>query len=90
MNKMSFNYSTTLALVLLLVFASHITQGFADESIRIGVVTGLTGWGADLGASAKEGVNLAVEEINNSGGLLGKDVEVIFQQPSAVVNFLNG
>jgi branched-chain amino acid transport system substrate-binding protein len=43
----------------------------ATGDIVIGMYGSLTGDGASFGQSSKEGTELAVEEINNKGGLLG-------------------
>ncbi len=79
MLKLSSRHLVSLFLIILAAFAFNLPSGQADDTIRLGVVTGLTGWGADLGASAKEGINLAIEEINSGGGLLGRKVEVIYR-----------
>jgi len=79
MKKKFFTYPIAATLVLCWTFFPNINPCLAGDTISVGVVTGLTGWGADLGASVKEGVNLAVEEINNNGGLLGNNIEVIYR-----------
>ena len=45
--------------------------------IPLGIAVPLTGSAASLGRSAAKGVELAVQEINNGGGLLGVPVEPI-------------
>ncbi len=45
--------------------------------IRIGFAGGLTGRYSDLGVGGRNGVQLAVEEINRSGGINGRPVELI-------------
>src|SRR6516225_8177845 len=47
-----------------------------DDEIRIGEFGSLTGGTATFGTSSHEGTMLAVDEINASGGLLGKKVQV--------------
>ncbi len=79
MLKLSSRHLVSSFLIILAAFAFNLPSGQADDTIRLGVVTGLTGWGADLGASAKEGINLAIEEINSGGGLLGNKVEAIYR-----------
>lgn len=49
----------------------------ASDEIRIGEFGSLTGGTATFGISTHEGVLLALDEINKSGGLLGKKVTVI-------------
>ncbi|MDQ8021183.1 MAG: ABC transporter substrate-binding protein [Moraxellaceae bacterium] len=48
-----------------------------EEPVRIGFVGGLTGRGADLGESARNGVLLAVEQKNAAGGIKGRRIEVL-------------
>ena len=49
----------------------------SDNEILIGEYESLTGSEATFGISSSNGLKLAVEEINNSGGLLGKKVKLI-------------
>ena len=79
MKKASIQHVILFALIFLSVLLTSLTPSFASDPIRIGILTELTGYGADLGAAAKEGVNLAVEEINRNGGLLGRKVAAIFR-----------
>jgi branched-chain amino acid transport system substrate-binding protein len=52
--------------------------GGAEEGpIRIGLITSLTGNYAPLGTNDEKGVNLAVAQINQSGGINGRQVEVV-------------
>ncbi|MEC5396416.1 ABC transporter substrate-binding protein [Uliginosibacterium sp. H1] len=60
-----------LSLVLLLAGCAP------DEPVRVGFVGGLTGRGADLGESARNGVLLAVEQKNAGGGIKGRRIEVL-------------
>lgn len=46
------------------------------ESIRVGEYVSLSGTKADFGITTNNGVQLAKEEINAAGGLLGKTVDV--------------
>jgi branched-chain amino acid transport system substrate-binding protein len=49
----------------------------AADTIKIGLLTPLTGFAAADGASVKNSVDLAVEKVNKEGGLLGKKVELV-------------
>ncbi len=52
--------------------------GKKDENvIKIGQFASLTGSEATFGISSDNGIKLAVEEINNTGGVLGKKIELI-------------
>jgi len=53
-----------------------ISRGQA-ETIRIGHLTPLTGFLGPLGEYAVMGVNLAVDEINAGGGVMGRKIELI-------------
>jgi len=47
------------------------------DTIKIGLNVELTGDTATFGQSTQKGVDLAVEELNNGGGLLGRKVEIV-------------
>lgn len=49
------------------------------ETIKIGVVGPRTGGAAATGKAFEEGIALAAAKINQAGGLLGKDMEVVFE-----------
>lgn len=49
----------------------------APESIKIGLISPLTGDAAAIGADMANGVKLAVAEINADGGIGGKEVELV-------------
>lgn len=60
------------------------------DTIKIGQYGSLTGGTATFGTSTKEGIEIATEEINNAGGLLGKKIEMIVEddrslQPEAKI-----
>src|SRR4051794_2250579 len=49
------------------------------DAIRIGHLTPLTGFLGPLGEYAVMGVKLAAEEINNSGGVMGRKIELVME-----------
>jgi len=51
----------------------------AAEPIKVGAVLPFSGGVELYGAQAKHGIDLAVKEINASGGILGRPVEVIYE-----------
>ena len=63
----------SLAAILLILPGS----GLAQDTIKIGFFAPITGPAAADGASAKHAVDLAVKEVNDSGGIRGKKVELI-------------
>jgi branched-chain amino acid transport system substrate-binding protein len=52
---------------------------FAQDTIKIPNIIELTGGGAAVGANWKNGSTLAIEEINAKGGILGKKIELDYQ-----------
>ncbi len=48
----------------------------AAEPIRIGLVSEITGPNAEAGANTVNGAKLALEEVNKSGGVLGRPLEL--------------
>ena len=66
-----------LATLFLGVLAA--TCGPQKETIRIGVFSSLTGGTATFGISSSQGVQLAADEWNKKGGLLGKQIELIIE-----------
>lgn len=50
-----------------------------EGSYKVGVVLSLSGPGSPLGLPEKNAVEMAVEEINQSGGINGKKIEVIIE-----------
>jgi branched-chain amino acid transport system substrate-binding protein len=65
--------SLSLALVGLaaLALTAACGRGATTTDIPVGLYASLTGDGASFGQSSKEGTELAVDEINNAGGVLG-------------------
>ncbi len=63
-----------LALLLLVVFS--VPAVFAQDNIKLGLIVPLTGNMAYWGENVLMGSQLAIEEINNQGGVLGKKLEL--------------
>ena len=59
------------------------TPALAAEPVRIGVTTILSGQYADRGQSEQYGVELALERINEAGGVLGRPVEAFYGDNAA-------
>ena len=53
------------------------TAAFAQATVKIGLTGPLTGGSAPLGTSIRDGVKLAVSEINAKGGIGGRKIELI-------------
>ena len=66
---------TTLKLLAASALLALAGTGLAQNTIRIANIVELSGGGATAGTNFKNGVELAVKEINASGGILGKKIE---------------
>lgn len=56
-----------------------IREPKGEEVIKIGFIGPLSGFGAAWGIEQKNTIDIAVEEINNSGGINGQKIEVIYE-----------
>lgn len=54
------------------------------EPIPVGAMLPFTGWGADDARNFQYGIELAVEEINEYGGVLGRPLEVHFEDTKEI------
>ncbi len=64
-----------LAAALGAVVASFAAPSLAADTVKIAEIVELTGPGTTSGTNFKDGVNLAVKEINAAGGILGRRIE---------------
>ena len=55
----------------------------AADPIKIGVDGPFTGGSSSMGVSMRDGVRLAVDEINKSGGVLGRKLQVVERDDEA-------
>ncbi|HEY8102826.1 MAG TPA: ABC transporter substrate-binding protein [Burkholderiaceae bacterium] len=69
-----------MAAAALLGFSISAT---AAEPIKIGVSGPFTGGSAPMGASMRDGVKLAADEINAKGGVLGRQLQLIMRDDEA-------
>lgn len=78
MKKRIFSLSLVAMLVLsVFTLAGCSSSSSSDEVIKIGFIGPLSGDAAIYGTSASEGAQLAVNEINEAGGIDGKTIELI-------------
>lgn len=54
-----------------------------DGPIRIGVVTPISGTYAGIGQQVSWGLDMAAEEINAAGGIMGRQIELIYEDSEA-------
>lgn len=72
------NFLTTTTMAMLLA-----SGAFAQETIKIGVLTPLSGTYAGIGQQVRWGIDQSVEEINAAGGIAGRQIELIYEDSEA-------
>lgn len=60
-------------------FPAFLKHGLGEKPVKWGSLHPLTGPVADLAADQKAGVEIAVEDVNAAGGVLGREVKVLFR-----------
>ena len=67
--------------LLIILIGSILLAGpaMAAETIKIGVVGPRTGGAAATGQAFEEGIQLATDYVNAHGGVLGKNIEIVFE-----------
>ena len=85
-----------LVVVLMMVSISLIMANGTSEAtgpVKVGAVAARSGDNASLGEWQKNGALIAIDEINDDGGVLGRQLSVIFEDsqgnPSQAVSALN-
>jgi branched-chain amino acid transport system substrate-binding protein len=68
-----------LVLSLCVMIGWSGAAGAASGGIKIGVISSQTGWDAANGNYINTGIKMAVDEINQAGGVEGKKIELIFE-----------
>ena len=53
--------------------------GATGDTVKVGVFVDLTGQTSSFGQSTKNGIELAVDEINKSGGVNGKQIQLVIE-----------
>src|SRR4030043_1428705 len=74
----------TVLSAMLMMFFLIGSWAQAQETIKIGVVGPRTGPAAATGKAFEEGIAIALDHLNAKGGVLGKKVEVIFEDTGGV------
>src|SRR3954447_16068399 len=74
---------TTALLAGLLVTAALADPANAADPIKIGVVTPLSGTYTPIGQQVRWGLELATTEVNAAGGIMGRQIQLIFEDEEA-------
>jgi branched-chain amino acid transport system substrate-binding protein len=69
----------TIFLNVLLSVACQPSSSSGGDKVRIGVLMPLTGDTANFGISSSNAIRMAADEINRSGGINGKQIELLVQ-----------
>lgn len=80
MLKLEKKYVVTLLVLFVMIPLAIffvMKQKSDNSSIKVGAILPLTKSGAHFGLSAKNGINMCIDEINNSGGINGKNIKYI-------------
>ncbi len=73
-----------IVIVMVLAIALIVTQTkIKPGEIKIGAILPLTGDAALAGINTREGIDLAVDEINSGGGIEGRKIKVIYEDTQA-------
>ena len=68
-----------IATLTALLAATALSGAYAADPIKIGVVTPLSGTYAGIGQQVRWGLELATKEVNAAGGIMGRPVELSFE-----------
>lgn len=68
---------------MLLLAAATAAAAQTDKPLRVGLIAPLSGGSADFGNSVRFGAELAVKEINEVGGYLGRKLELVVRDDKA-------
>jgi branched-subunit amino acid ABC-type transport system permease component/ABC-type branched-subunit amino acid transport system substrate-binding protein len=83
------NLNRLLALSIAVLCALALACRRGDESpdasrvVRVGIVTSLTGAEAKFGQAQRYGYEMALGEINSRGGVLGREIELVYQDDTS-------
>jgi branched-chain amino acid transport system substrate-binding protein len=69
--------------LVIMALAGWSFSATAADPIKIGVIGPLTGGSAPMGVSMRDGVKLAVNEINAKGGVLGRKLQIVERDDEA-------
>ncbi len=81
--EMIVNFKSKLLACVALATLAAASTAFAADTIKIGLSGPFTGGSSSMGVSMRDGVRLAVEEINKAGGIDGKKIELVERDDEA-------
>ena len=88
---MKFSCTNLLKQLGLLTSLAILSSAVSAQTVKVGWLSSLTGPLSSAAIAENQGVQLAVEEINKAGGILGKQIELLTRDtagdPTKAVNF---
>src|SRR6478672_7155621 len=75
--------ATAIAALALATLSLCAHAQVVNQPIRLGLIFPMTGGSADMGNSARIGAQVAVDEINQVGGYLGRHLELVVRDDTA-------
>ena len=81
--KHTWTKAVAVCLTLLITLPMLVACGGSDDTIVIGGIGPLTGGAASYGTSVKNGMQIAIDEINAAGGVNGIKLELAFMDDEA-------
>jgi branched-chain amino acid transport system substrate-binding protein len=72
--------------LLSVVLVGLLSGVMAQETIKVGAITTLTGRLAEFGKQQQAGFQVAIDEINAAGGINGQQVELLLEDSASDVN----
>ncbi len=72
------NRSWFIVSIFICIIFSGCSNNYEKESIKIGALLALSGEHASFGITEQRGMEIALEEINESGGINGKDLKIVY------------
>lgn len=79
----------SIFVILSLLTSCYTYSTNRNDVIKLGVSFPLTGEAASIGIGAKAGIDLALKEINDQGGINGKLIEVIYEDDTCSKQGIN-
>lgn len=78
--------SILLLVIIVILVVTSVYFSSRNKTIKIGYISTLTGSKSDIGISIQNGVEVAIQEINENGGIKGKLIELILYDIEGNIN----
>ncbi len=91
-SKLSIPLMLILTILLVSISCTRENRNAESETLKIGIVVPLSGNGTVIGENSMQGAEMAIQEINEAGGLMGKELIIDLQdsksEPKEGVNII--